>query len=79
LWVERQEILCDYGKIHDHEIDCLETSRESKWLITGSRDREVKIISVDNRETDKDFGLDFDNSIQRMKITADDEVLLAGD
>jgi hypothetical protein len=48
-------------------------------LITGSPDKHVKRISVENREVDKDLGQVCEFWITRMKITADDEKLLAGD
>jgi tricorn protease-like protein len=48
-------------------------------LITGSFDKHVKRISVENREVDKDFGEVCDYGIIRMKITPDGEKLLVGD
>ncbi len=60
-------------------ITCLKTTKNSKWLITGSWDKSVKKISVENRDVDKNFGHIFDNPIMRMKITADGEKLLVGD
>jgi hypothetical protein len=58
---------------------CLETTRDSKWLITGSDDKHVKRISVENRKVNKDFGQVCENKIRRMKILADDKMLLVGD
>jgi hypothetical protein len=72
-------VVQDYGKIHSYDIACLETTRDSKWLITGGYDGHVKRISVESREVDKDFGQVCDNQVIRMKITADDEKLLVGD
>jgi WD40 repeat protein len=48
-------------------------------LITGSYDKHVKRISVDNRQVDKDFGQFCDYSINRIKVTADGEKLFVGD
>jgi hypothetical protein len=48
-------------------------------LITGSRDKRVKRISVENREVDKVFEHYSGNVITTMKITADGEKLLVGD
>jgi hypothetical protein len=76
--LERQEVVNDYGKIHDSSISC-ETTRDNKWLITGSYHIHVKRISVDNRQVDKDFGKVCNYLITTMKITADDEKLLVGD
>jgi WD40 repeat protein len=51
-----QKVVHDYGKIHDNHITCLEITRDSKWVITASHDQQVKRISVETREVDKDFG-----------------------
>jgi WD40 repeat protein len=48
-------------------------------LITGSQDKHVKRISVENREVEKDFGQVCDNTLVRMNITAGGEKLLVGD
>ncbi len=48
-------------------------------MITGSVDKHVKRISVENRQVDKDFGQVCDNLITTMKITADGEDLFVGD
>jgi hypothetical protein len=72
-------VVQDYGKIHSSCIICLETTRDSKWVITGGRDGHVKRISVESRQVDKDFGKVCDNQVTRMKIMADDEKLLVGD
>ncbi len=77
--LESQRVVQDYGEIHIGAITCLETTRDSKWLITGGDDGYVKRISVENRQVDKDFGQVCDTWITRMKITADDEKLLVGD
>jgi WD40 repeat protein len=68
---KNQELVHDYRKIHDKKITCLETTRNSKWLITGSYDNHVKIISIDNREIDIDFGKVCDDVIWKVKIMAD--------
>jgi WD40 repeat protein len=54
--LESREVICDYKKIHDNRINCLETTKDSKSLITGSYDKHVKRISVKNREVEKEFG-----------------------
>jgi WD40 repeat protein len=41
LDLEGQEIVSHYPKIHDNAITCLETTRDSKWLFTGSYDKHV--------------------------------------
>ncbi len=69
----------DYGRIHSSYITSLETTRDSKWLITGSRNWRVKRISVESREVHKGFGQVSYEWMNRMKITADDEKLLVGD
>jgi WD40 repeat protein len=39
--LKTQQVVHDYGKIHDEEIIRLQTTRDSKWLITGSADMHV--------------------------------------
>jgi hypothetical protein len=51
--LESQEVVHDYGKIHDGTIACLETTRDTKWLIIDSNDKHVYRISVENREVEK--------------------------
>jgi hypothetical protein len=48
-------------------------------LIICSDGHQVKRISVENREVDKDFVEVCDNGITAMKISADNEKLLVGD
>jgi hypothetical protein len=36
ICVESQEVVHDYGKIHSSQIYCLQKTRDSKYLITGS-------------------------------------------
>ncbi len=60
-------------------MTCLETTRERKWLRTGSVDKHVKRISVKKREVDKHLGQVCDDWITRIKITADGERLFVGD
>jgi hypothetical protein len=48
-------------------------------LITGSSDKHVKKISVENREVDKDFGSVCDDPITSMKMMVDKKKLLVGD
>jgi hypothetical protein len=47
-------------------------------LVSGSDDKHVKRISVDNREVNKDFGHVCDHWITGMKITTDGEKLIVG-
>jgi hypothetical protein len=35
MCIESQEVVHDYGKIHGSHISCLQTTRDSKYLITG--------------------------------------------
>jgi WD40 repeat protein len=77
--LESQDLVRDYGKIHKKEITCLQTTRDSKWLITGSWDMQVKKISVENSQVDTNFVHVGDFPIMSMKITADGQKLFVGD
>jgi hypothetical protein len=60
--IESQQIVHDYGKIHDDDakhygcsppkerdgIACLETTSDNKWLIIRGDDKHVKRISIEN-------------------------------
>ncbi len=66
-----QEVVQDYEPIHDDSITYLETTRDSKWLITGSSNNYVKRFSVGNRQYDKDFGRVCNSSVMTgTKFTA---------
>jgi hypothetical protein len=54
--LKSQQVVHDYGQIHDDGISWLEITRDSKWLITSSYDEHVKRISVKERQVDKDSG-----------------------
>jgi WD40 repeat protein len=76
--LESQEVVHDYGQIHAHDITGLESTRDSKWLITRGYDNRVKRISVENRELEN-LGDITNQLMTAMKIAADGDRLLVGD
>jgi hypothetical protein len=77
--LESQQVVHNYGGILTGLIQCFESTRDSKWLITCNWDGHVKRISVQKRKLDKVLGQFSSFPIKTMKITADDEKLLTGD
>jgi hypothetical protein len=54
------------GKVHVDYINCLQTTRDSKCLITASSDGFLMIISTEGRKVEKDFGRVCDGAIKAM-------------
>jgi hypothetical protein len=74
-----QEVVHDYGKIQYDVIKCLESTRDSKWLITASYGvGEANKILIEHRIDDKDFSESPFPGIGAMKITPDGKKLLLG-
>jgi hypothetical protein len=78
ICVESLEVVHDYGQVQDDHISCLQTTRDSKYVITGAGMR-VKRISIEDRAVDKDFGPVCPDYITAMKISGDQDKLFIGD
>jgi hypothetical protein len=74
-----QEVVHDYGKIQYVGIECLESTRDSKWLIFASYwASEAKKILIEHRVDDKDFFEGYFRNINAIKITTDGKKMLLG-
>ena len=76
--LKSQKAVNDYGEVHDHGVSCMETTRDSKWLIICTFYQDVIRFSVEHREFDKVLGQVCNYKIREMKITADGEKMLLG-
>jgi WD40 repeat protein len=77
ICVESQEVVHEYTKIHIERMNCMQITRDSKYLITCAGSS-FKKISIANRALEKDFGHVFGSEIIAMKITADQKKLFLG-
>jgi hypothetical protein len=55
ICIETQKVVHDYGANFGGSITFLQTTRDSKYVITGSWAGHVKKISIENRAVEKDF------------------------
>jgi WD40 repeat protein len=79
ICLESQKVGPYLGKVHGSYINCLQTTRDSKSLITASSDMSVKRISTNGKYTEKHFSKVCDADITAMKISADEQKVLLGD